>query len=369
MPKIQWKLLELPWRLKDSAVQFFRWLCLLRQTLFYNHFTSTTIILETAAEPLFWSVDRFAKYLGPIFMTAVVCLVSSVIVVAYTCLLPEEYNKRPAMCIFHLIFGHWLLVNLVFNYVMAAFTAPGTPPYEIPETVSICKKCISPKPPRAHHCSICNKCILKMDHHCPWINNCVGYYNHRYFFLFIAYLFFGAIYVCTLGYDAFKEHFYEKKEYPYPGYLYPLNLAHEAWYWSSTAEPYKHDDNDLEMEYVDKYFHNAVLYEFILASGVVVAISLLLAWHIRMISSNETNIEIHINKKETTRLKALGIKYKNPYHYGVINNWRVFLGLTNGRTFWRHILFPSRHKPDGDGLTWPQVQYKNDGKKGLLQLL
>ena len=62
-------------------------------------------------------------------MTAVVCLVSSVIVVVYTCLLPEEYNKRPYMCIVHFICGHWLLVNVGFNYVMAAFTSPGTPPY------------------------------------------------------------------------------------------------------------------------------------------------------------------------------------------------------------------------------------------------
>ena len=66
MPKIQWKLLELPWRLKKTTVQSFQWLRLLRQTLFYNHFTSTTIVVETAAEPMFWTVDRFAKYLGPV---------------------------------------------------------------------------------------------------------------------------------------------------------------------------------------------------------------------------------------------------------------------------------------------------------------
>ena len=36
----------------------------------------------------------------------------------------------------------------------------------IPETASICRKCIAPKPPRTHHCSVCNKCVLKMDHHC-----------------------------------------------------------------------------------------------------------------------------------------------------------------------------------------------------------
>lgn len=40
-----------------------------------------------------------------------------------------------------------------------------------------CKKCTSIKAPGSHHCSICKRCIARMDHHCPWVNNCVGYYN------------------------------------------------------------------------------------------------------------------------------------------------------------------------------------------------
>ena len=29
-----------------------------------------------------------------------------------------------------------------------------------------CIKCTNFKPLRAHHCSICDHCVLRMDHHC-----------------------------------------------------------------------------------------------------------------------------------------------------------------------------------------------------------
>mmetsp|Transcript_25113 Transcript_25113/g.35057 ORF Transcript_25113/g.35057 Transcript_25113/m.35057 type:complete len:346 (+) Transcript_25113:3-1040(+) len=50
-----------------------------------------------------------------------------------------------------------------------------------------CRRCHQLKPRRAHHCSVCGECILKMDHHCPWLGNCVGLRNYKYFLLFIFY--------------------------------------------------------------------------------------------------------------------------------------------------------------------------------------
>ncbi|KIJ54210.1 hypothetical protein M422DRAFT_241461 [Sphaerobolus stellatus SS14] len=54
-----------------------------------------------------------------------------------------------------------------------------------------CRKCERRRPERAHHCSACGRCILKMDHHCPWIgNNCVGHRTYPAFVHFVS--------MCTL---------------------------------------------------------------------------------------------------------------------------------------------------------------------------
>ncbi|MXQ84237.1 hypothetical protein E5288_WYG014266 [Bos mutus] len=53
--------------------------------------------------------------------------------------------------------------------------------------IRYCDRCQLIKPDRCHHCSVCDKCILKMDHHCPWVNNCVGFSNYKFFLLFLAY--------------------------------------------------------------------------------------------------------------------------------------------------------------------------------------
>lgn len=54
---------------------------------------------------------------------------------------------------------------------------------------SSCTICMQIKPERAHHCSKCRKCIMKMDHHCHWIGRCINYYNICHFIRFILFTF------------------------------------------------------------------------------------------------------------------------------------------------------------------------------------
>jgi hypothetical protein len=76
----------------------------------------------------------------------------------------------------------------LFNFVMATFTPPSSPPeYWLSQQrphledlkkedeelkgkkfSSVCKTCKEAKPERTHHCHACNVCVNRMDHHCPW---------------------------------------------------------------------------------------------------------------------------------------------------------------------------------------------------------
>uniref|UniRef100_A0A7S2D268 Palmitoyltransferase n=1 Tax=Florenciella parvula TaxID=236787 RepID=A0A7S2D268_9STRA len=110
-------------------------------------------------------------------------------VVTYMCL---YYSWSYALIIVYNV----LVVLSLWSHLKTMLTDPGAVPRAarplasardagIPET--ICGRCDAYKPPRSHHCRICNRCIIRMDHHCPWMNNCIGALNQKHFVLFLIY--------------------------------------------------------------------------------------------------------------------------------------------------------------------------------------
>ncbi|KAH7816967.1 putative Palmitoyltransferase ZDHHC15 [Monocercomonoides exilis] len=71
------------------------------------------------------------------------------------------------------------------------------PIFSLFDTATFCFKCQQFRPARAHHCSVCKRCILRMDHHCPWVGNCIGAFNHKFFILFLLYTIIAGIDICA----------------------------------------------------------------------------------------------------------------------------------------------------------------------------
>ncbi|XP_030631151.1 palmitoyltransferase ZDHHC16B [Chanos chanos] len=339
------------------------------KSLYYNSLTNSDTVLDCIFEPVYWVVDNVTRWFGVVFVCLVIALTSSIVLIVYLCVLPLIFSTYPIHWIlWHLCYGHWNLIMLAFHYYKATTTSPGFPPQEKCDTpsVSICKKCIVPKPPRTHHCSICNKCILKMDHHCPWLNNCVGHFNHRYFFSFCLYMTMGCIYCSISAKDMFFDAYNAIESYrnmdmhmegdPVTGAgplfsLLPLGYRPRQSYYQTPPPPYT---------FQERLFHKSILYLWVLTSSVALALGGLTLWHAVLITRGETSVERHINRKETKRLKEKGKVFRNPFHYGRINNWKILFGVEKRSHWLTRVLLPSSHAPYGDGLVWDCPPHRAD---------
>ncbi|KAK1430347.1 hypothetical protein QVD17_13018 [Tagetes erecta] len=168
-----------------------------------------------------WNVFRFCTALRGLG-SIMILLVLGVVALSYYAVVFSIYGPALTSASLHsfiallvLLFFHALLVMLLWSYFSVVLTDPGSVPpnyrpvvdEEIGEVdrltasessqlttpqptntrIRYCRKCNHIKPPRCHHCSVCGRCVLKMDHHCVWVVNCVGALNYKYFLLFLFY--------------------------------------------------------------------------------------------------------------------------------------------------------------------------------------
>uniref|UniRef100_H2YDE8 Palmitoyltransferase n=1 Tax=Ciona savignyi TaxID=51511 RepID=H2YDE8_CIOSA len=83
----------------------------------------------------------------------------------------------------HGILFNLVIFGLLYSHMRTVFCDPGIVPLPnrftrcsvhldggIPsgEDWTVCQRCETYRPPRAHHCKICRRCVRRMDHHCPW---------------------------------------------------------------------------------------------------------------------------------------------------------------------------------------------------------
>ena len=105
----------------------------------------------------------------------------------------------------HLLVGLYVIFNLLGNLLLCMITdtsidtiicpvllPPSTVNATAQESLSThcnwhyCYRCEVNVPPRAKHCHVCRKCILKLDHHCTFLGRCIGFRNVRHYMCFLV---------------------------------------------------------------------------------------------------------------------------------------------------------------------------------------
>ncbi|KAI9226775.1 MAG: DHHC palmitoyltransferase-domain-containing protein [Piptocephalis tieghemiana] len=221
-----------------------------------------------------------------------------------------------------------------WHYYLACSTSPGRVPKEWPPENAViierkksgriqmryCRTCRSHKPPRAHHCSSCGRCVLRMDHHCPWLNNCVGHGNHGHFFRFLLSVVLGCGYI---------------------GILLCLYL----WHLYQTNQSYY----DPETYIRPPELHQVILLALTMISNAVVFMMVggLFTYQIYITAYGTSTIESWEMEKIRRMIQQGRIPDSEfPYDLGPLANFRSVLGPS-----WTSWILPC--KPLGDGLSFP----------------
>lgn len=235
------------------------------------------------------------------------------------------------------------LTGLLVNYAKAVLTDPGLPPDQeaaaaLPESSAweTCAKCTFLKPPRTHHCRVCDRCVLKMDHHCPWVNNCVGFHNYRYFCAFMLYLALCCIIVLLTSVVPTLDVLFFPQQSRWG--------THEGWCIALSAS---------------------------LCLGTLVALTVIGGSHVYLLMTNQTTIEARANQAERDKKRTqqqlarftgkgtVGPAYRSPYDLGVVDNVAEVCGPGLSCCFsW---LPPGPNGSGGDGLSFHLPEEETSG--------
>lgn len=255
----------------------------------------------------------------------------------------------------------FLILIGLYTYFKVAFTDPGSPlNYEIlkvydmqavengaelpPEFLSqrsitikrdgrfrVCRTCHVWKPDRCHHCSRCDRCILKMDHHCPWFPGCVGFNNQKYFIQFLLY---GTMYSFTIL--AFT--------------------SAQLIYWFKSGQ------------YEYELINFLLLSVWLLAVAVSISLGCFTGFSVYQVTKNRTTVEMHLLRRYREELEVLteacnptGSLKENAYDLGSSSeNWKDVMGCSLFE--WLFPIATSRSMKNRNSLDYKGLYYELRGE-------
>ncbi|XP_059400540.1 palmitoyltransferase ZDHHC20-A-like isoform X1 [Carassius carassius] len=195
--------------------------------------------------------------------------------------------------------------------------------------IRYCDCCQLIKPDRCHHCSTCDRCVLKMDHHCPWVNNCVGFSNYKFFVLFLVYSMLYCVYTAATVLQYFIK------------------------FWTLCRRRAIEHCPENHLPDTHAKFH--VLFLFFVAAMFFISILSLFSYHLWLVGKNKTTIEafrapVFRNGPD-----------KNGFTLGFRKNVTQVFG--DQKKFWCLPIYSSL----GDGYTFPTRLVNTDSEQGNVE--
>jgi palmitoyltransferase len=304
---------------------------------------STCTTFAVACATIF---DFLMRMVGPCLGLLAVSLISCVVYAFFTETLPSVVMEHGMLYgeVMTLL-GLWLLFNIFYNYFQTMFSHASIVPkmsevtlkqqVRDPELIKLpaskrtrpyrfCKTCNHVKPMRAHHCSICKRCVLKMDHHCPWVNNCVGYGNYRTFLLFLLYLWAGSGFFLLVG-------------------------------WRVTLDTLGGGGQNATFVY---------LISVVMSMAAFIATGLFATWNAFLLATNQSTIEFYGNSfGKRSVFEGIPLP-RNPYNLGLRRNLEAVFGE---KVTLFNFALPFSHKPnlnvEGAGCVYPFTRKYNEALK------
>ena len=260
----------------------------------------------------------------------------------------------------HICVLQTLVVLMLVSYAQVVWTDPGTVPEEWAERarvalelhaqhaapgsaapMPVCRKSKLPKPPRAHFCSLTRRLVLNMDHFCPWVVNTVGFFNRKYFILFVAYTSASCFYALFASIPALLRVYVRHvatmamRSNRLRGGAHGVLVAH-AEAVVSDASPEGRFVRYAEIALALGAFIDLIFGTMLLFFAAV---------HIKMAASNETSIE------SGPRARRFSLGWRR--------NLESVFGRARGdglRGRWRWFIPLHFDGPVGDGVHWPTAE-------------
>eukprot|EP00298_Acanthocystis_sp_HF-20_P001886 c12360_g1_i2.p1 GENE.c12360_g1_i2~~c12360_g1_i2.p1 ORF type:complete len:286 (-),score=81.64 c12360_g1_i2:27-884(-) len=213
-----------------------------------------------------------------------------------------------------MVFFHLILALMIISYLQCVAIDAGSVPEaweqmieneseEVKAQYTKCRNCLRFKPPRSHYDSITRRLVLNMDHFCPWVVNTVGFYNRKFFILFL-------FYTCL------------------------------ACLWFVIAIVVRVAFFSVDIFHISGRMDGARVIAFAVDGMFLLVLGAFLEYHLKLVINNETTID----------------EGQVPeYNVG----WRKNVEQVFGRNKWLWLVPVFGDGPVGDGVNWPTVQTIN----------